>query len=188
MNDPDQLLPAIASGDASAFGRWMGVAEPRLRASLRRFATHVDTEAVIQETLLRLWQVAPRVEVDARGDSLLRLGIRIARNLCLDQVRRSRDVSFEPPALAELEASVTEPLEADPFLRQAIVACQQQLPSKPASALSARLESQGGEHDRDLAARLGMQLNTFLQNVGRARKFLLECLRRQGVDLTMELG
>ena len=28
-----------------------------------------------------------------------------------------------------------------------------------------------------------MTLNTFLQNVGRARKLIAECLRKRGVDL-----
>ena len=35
-----------------------------------------EGEAVVQETLLRLWQVAPRHTPDGRPDSLLRLGIR----------------------------------------------------------------------------------------------------------------
>jgi RNA polymerase sigma-70 factor (ECF subfamily) len=38
-----------------------------------------------------------------------------------------------------------------------------------------------------LAERLGMRLNTFLQNVTRARKLLVECLERRHVDLTLEL-
>lgn len=188
MTDLDDLLPAIAAGDTHAFGRWMAVAEPRLRDSLRGFAAQADTEAVVQETLLKLWQIAPRVERDARGNSFLRLGIRIARNLCLDQVRRRRTVGFEAPALAELEELAVEAREADPFLGNAIQRCREQLPGKPGAAFSARLESRGGEHDRDLAQRLGMQLNTFLQNVGRARKFLLECLRRSGIDLSLELS
>jgi hypothetical protein len=32
-----------------------------------------------------------------------------------------------------------------------------------------------------------MRLNTFLQNVTRARKFLAECLKTSGVDLEAEL-
>ena len=33
-----------------------------------------------------------------------------------------------------------------------------------------------------------MKLNTFLKNFGRARQFLLECLRGQGVELGFSLG
>jgi len=33
-----------------------------------------------------------------------------------------------------------------------------------------------------------MKLNTLLQNFGRARRFLLECLERRGIHLGGELG
>ncbi len=75
----------------------------------------------------------------------------------------------------------------DPFLRKAIEECREKLPNKPAEALSSRLGSGGGEPDEELAARLGMRLNTFLQNVTRARKLLGECLEKRRVDLSMEL-
>jgi RNA polymerase sigma-70 factor (ECF subfamily) len=39
-----------------------------------------------------------------------------------------------------------------------------------------------------VAATLGMKKNTFLQNFGRARKLLVECLRKRGVDLEVELA
>ena len=42
--------------------------------------------------------------------------------------------------------------------------------------------------DRSLAERVGMKLNTFLQNVTRARRLLADCLRRRGVDLDLELS
>ena len=86
--DLDTHLSAIALGDAGAFGRWLAGAEPRLRDSLRPFAARVDTEALLQETLLRAWQVAPRHAPDGRPNSLLRLSMRIARNLCIDNARR----------------------------------------------------------------------------------------------------
>ena len=68
MTDLDRHLPGILAGDSSAFATWMAGAEPRLRASLRSFAVQVDTEAVLQETLLRVWQVAPRFVPDGRPD------------------------------------------------------------------------------------------------------------------------
>jgi RNA polymerase sigma-70 factor (ECF subfamily) len=39
-----------------------------------------------------------------------------------------------------------------------------------------------------LAERLGMRLNTFLQNFTRARKLLAECLEKRKVDLAVEIG
>lgn len=180
MNDLDGLLPAIAAGDATAFGQWLAGAEPRLRLSLTRFSAAADCEAVLQETLLRLWQVAPRVVPDGRPDTLLRLGVRIARNLAIDEARRLR-TTVELPA--DLEESVP-PVLPDPGLRRHLHDCRERLPEKPGQALTARLADAGRADDHDLAARLGMTLNTFLQNFTRARKLLLECLRRAGVEVT----
>ena len=62
MTDLDDLLPAIVAGDHDAFARWVAGAELRLRASVQGFARQVDVESVVQECLLRVWQVAPRVK------------------------------------------------------------------------------------------------------------------------------
>jgi RNA polymerase sigma-70 factor (ECF subfamily) len=181
----DALLPAIAAGDVQAFACWLAQAEPRVRASLKRFARDVDTEAVLQETLLRLWQVAPRVVVDARGDALLRLGVQVARNLALDQARSTRrrgaaEQQPEPEVPADVHA---EAAPADPWLREAIQRCAGKLPKQPAAVLHSRLQSAGCDSDELLAQRLGMRLNTFLKNFGRARQLLLECLARAGVQV-----
>lgn len=186
MSDLDGYLPAIAAGDPDAFGRWVAGAESRLRGSLRRFAERVDVEAVLQETLLRTWQVTPRHEPDGRPDSLLRLAIRIGRNLAIDEVRRNRYHLTDDDTLETLvTASDERPgwRGPDPLLRQAIRECRSALIGRPAAALEARLRSQGMVADEDLATGLGMKLNTFLQNVTRARKALAACLEKAGVDL-----
>ena len=184
MNDFDALLPAIAAGDDCAFGRWVAGCEHRLRGSLQRFAAQVDTEAVLQETLLRVWQVAPRIEPDGKPDGLLRFAIRVARNVAISDLRRCRRPAAELAA-AERQSleSDAQPSEPDPLLRRLIVLCREKLPKKPSQALDQRLQSGGTEPDRVLAERLGMRLNTFLQNVTRARKLLAECLERGGVVL-----
>lgn len=186
MTDLDIHLQAIAAGDARAFGQWVAGAETRLRLSLTRYAAAVDVEAVMQETLLRLWQIAHRVELDGKGDSLLRLGIRIARNLAVDAIRRSQAGQRRDEAefqATRIEATGPPPPPPDPLLRRLIAACRERLPNKPAAALRARLESGGGVSDLDLASRLNMRLNTFLQNFGRARRLLRECLRKSGHEL-----
>ncbi len=147
----------------------------------------------MQESLLRVWQVAPRVVPDGRPDALLRLAIRIARNLAVSELRRSR---LEPVEIDALERMATAAGElspgpdrsSDPILRRAIEDCRRLLPGKPALALQVRLESGGAEPDDRLAERVGMRLNTFLQNITRARRLLSDCLRRRGVDLAAELS
>jgi RNA polymerase sigma-70 factor (ECF subfamily) len=187
MLDLDLHLPQLAAGDADAFARWLSGAEPQLRDSLRGFAARVDTEAVLQEALLRVWQVAPRVKPDGRPNALLRMAVRVARNLAVDEARRA---GFRAPlsgedlaALLDALAGETAPDAPDPLLRRLIARCREALAAKPRAALDARLRSGGGAPDATLAAALGMRLNTFLQNVGRARKALAECLRRGGVAL-----
>lgn len=190
MNDLDDHLPLIVTGDAAAFARWLAGAEPSLRASLRPFAARVDTEAALQEAMLRTWQVAPRHTPDGRPNSLLRLSLRIARNLAIDEARRARVSPADDEALEKAGAALADPAPRtpDPLLRRIIEECRKLLPGKPAEALAARLGGGGAEPDEALAERLGMRLNTFLQNFTRARKMLAECLHKHRVDLDAELG
>jgi RNA polymerase sigma-70 factor (ECF subfamily) len=181
MGDLDRHLPGIVAGDPEAFARWLAGAEPRLRAGLRPFASQVDVEAVLQESLLRVWQVAPLFAPDGRPDGLLRLSARIARNLALDEVRRAR--RSEPPDPDAEECVSHSGGEPDPLLRRVIEECRRRLRGKPALAFAARLERGASEPDEVLARRLGMTLNTFLQNFTRARRALAECLESHGVDL-----
>jgi RNA polymerase sigma-70 factor (ECF subfamily) len=183
--DLDVFLPGILSRDTQVFARWMAGAEAPIRDSLRSFAASVDVEAVLQEALLRVWQVAPRFEPDGKPNGLLRLGVRMARNLAVSEVRRTR---AKPLADEDLEraAEAREPDEPDPMLRRAIATCHEKLPDKPRQAIDARVT--GGAPDADLAATLGMRLNTFLQNVTRARRLLAECLKKHGVTIDPELA
>jgi len=191
--DLDQLAEAIGAGDPDAFARWLAGAERPLRDSLRSFAAHVDVEAVLQEALLRTWQVAPRFVPDGRPNGVLRLAWRIARNLALDQSRVA--LRIEPADVETLEratAGLADPTgdsstgAGDPLLRRAIQECRKRLPRQPARAIEARLQGEGQEPDVELAGRLGMRLNTFLQNITRARRLLTECLKRRGIDLAAE--
>ncbi len=189
--DLDVHLSGIQAADAQAFAAWLVGAEPSLRRGLRSFARQVDVEAVLQEALLRTWQVAPRFVPDGRPNGLLRLAQRIGWNLCVSEVRRhARSTPVDPEVLAAGidEAQQVEVRPPDPLLREAIARCREKLPPRPAEALTARLEGQGGLPDATLAERLGMTKNTFLQNFTRARKLLVECLRRAGVDLASELA
>jgi len=183
--DLDAHLPAIGAGDADAFGRWLAGAEPPLRASLRSFAAVVDVEAILQETLLRVWQLVPAFQPDGRANALLRFAHRIARHLAISELRRRHgETSLEASSIdtPDLHAA----LPADPLLRAAIAECRERLPGKPAAALAQRLATAGDEPDAVLARRLGMTLNTFLQNFTRARRLLADCLKKRGVDLDAE--
>ncbi len=181
VTDLDCHLPDIVAGDARAFGRWVAGAELRIRLSLSRFAGGVDVEAVVQETLLRVWHVAPRLTPDGKPDMLVRFAIRVARNAAISELRRyGRQVPVGPAPEARGEA--VRAIEPDPRLREHIAMCREKLPNKPALALAQRLSSPSLADDV-LAERVGMVKNTFLQNVTRARKMLASCLERVGVAL-----
>jgi len=181
--DLDEYLDAIGAGDTIAFGLWASRAEATLRAALRGMAERVDTESVMQETLLRVWNVAGRVE--RRGpNSLLRLAIRIARNLAISEIRkRSREIPWPGGDSDDEPPGPVGPDPPDPFLRMRIKLCLAELSEKPRAALEARIRDGGARPDRDLASVLRMGLNTFHQNIGRARRLLRECLRRYGIEV-----
>jgi RNA polymerase sigma factor (sigma-70 family) len=184
-DDLDFFVGAIVGGDTQAFGLWLSRAEPTVRVTLRSFAASIDVEAVLQESLLRVWQVAGRFEPDGRPNGLLRLAIRIARNLAISETRRTRATPVEAEHLENIVE--TEAHEPDPMLRKAIADCREALPVKPKQALDARLGSDGGRDDVELAESLNMKLNTFLQNFTRARQMLADCLKKKGVDVAEEL-
>jgi RNA polymerase sigma factor (sigma-70 family) len=184
--DLDVHLADIVAGDADAFARWVAGAEPALRRALRPLAAYVDAEAIVQEALLRVWQVAPRFTPDGHPNGLLRLAVRVAHNLAVSERRRIRASAVEADMierLCEEAGAVAGEPAPDPLLRRRIEECREQLPDKPREALRERLACAGGEPDERLAARLGMRLNTFLQNFTRARRLLAECLEAHGLDL-----
>ena len=190
MIDLDPYHPLIAAGDQEAFAGWLAGAERPLRLSLRRFAAAADTEAVLQETLMRIWMVAARCEPDGRPNSLLRFARRIAVNLALDDIRRRRGgpghggathgvaAIDDSAAIDDLPDPAPPP---DPLLRKRVDDCLAKLPRAPRRAIQMRIDAAGGERDASLAAHLGMRLNTFLQNVTRARRLLAACLERSGI-------
>jgi RNA polymerase sigma-70 factor (ECF subfamily) len=185
----DLFLPGIVSGNAQAFGTWMAYCEPTVRLSLRSFAAVVDTEAVLQESLLRVWQVAPRFIPDGKDNGLLRLAIRIARNLAVSELRKTKARPAEADEIEEALADDDVPhAPPDPILRKHIADCRDKLPQRPREAFDARLHGEGGHDDDELATKVGMRLNTFLQNFTRARKLIADCLKRAGVVLEEELG
>jgi len=169
------------AGDADAFAEWMKMVEHPLWRSLARFARHIDLEVVVQETFLRMWIVACDLGRHLEGEyASLKFALRVARNVGLEELRRTRcgsTVSFdeqpEPPVCFDFP---------DPLLKKTIYRCFDLLPQKPKSAMAARLQD-GHLPDRELAGTLRMTLNTFLQNIVRARKFMAECLEKRGVRL-----
>src|SRR5512143_878404 len=181
--DVDALFRRVCDGAREAFSDWMGAVEAPIRRLLGRYARAIDVESVLQETLLRMWVYAQDRGRELVGEAAsLRFAIGMARNIARSEARRMGRVMFLPPDdLPEVQVEPDPP--PDPALRRAIQECLKQLKGKPLAALHARLRYQGEFGDRDLARITHMTLNTFLQNIVRARKAMAECLRGRGVVL-----
>ncbi|MBK8216894.1 MAG: sigma-70 family RNA polymerase sigma factor [Myxococcales bacterium] len=185
--DTDVYLARIAAGDDTAFAAWLGAVEPEVRASLRGFARVVDTEAVLQEAFLRVWQAAPRVVPDGRPSSLMRFAVTTARNTAISELRRRRVTVADEAALESAAVELPQGGARDDLLREALRLCLELLPAKPREVVLARLEGSGSATDASLAVRLGMRTNTFLQNVTRAKRALVGCLEERGVRVSGRL-
>jgi DNA-directed RNA polymerase specialized sigma24 family protein len=187
--DLDRYLQPIREGDCDAFAAWAGTASPRLVRRLQPLASVIDTETIVQETFLRVWQKAAGFTPDGQRNALLRFAFRTARNLAIDELRRMRREPRPLPIDDVVRlAGVTQPEAADPALRRIIAAGIEKLPPRPKAALGARLGRYAASHDSILAARSGMRANTFVQNVVRARRLMAKHLAACGVDSAMLLG
>ncbi len=180
----DRAFAFARNGDTQAFAKWMGLTETPLRQSLARFARLVDSEVVVQETFLRMWLAArdPTRRIVGK-DASLKFALRVARNVAFEELRRSRPYQpLDDRELNDLPEMRFEPELPDPALGKAISECIERLPAQPKTALNARIHK-GYLSDRELAEGLRMRLNTFLQNIIRARKLMSEGLERRGVRL-----
>jgi len=180
----DRVFGLVCQGDHEAFAEWMGRVERPIRLSLRPYARAVDVEGVVQETLLRMWLYAQDRGAMLTGENAsLRFAIGMARNLARNETRRlKREVLLPPEKHPEIPIP-PDPVP-DPGLAKAIADCLQQLAGRSLEALKARLEMAAFLPDRLIAAAVGMTLNTFLQNIVRARRQMAACLQNKGVPLT----
>ena len=185
MTEVDDRFAVARRGDLEAFTDWMGRVERPIRRSLQPFARAVDVEGVVQETLMRMWIFATDAEhgreLDGENASL-RFAIGMARNIARNEARRNRREQFIPhDELPEVPVNPDPP--PDPGLRKAIAKCLERVAKRPLAALRARLQARSEMGDRMIAQVLGMTLNTFLQNVVRARQQLARCLEGKGIPL-----
>jgi len=180
----DAAFKRAELADAEAFGVWAGMVENPLRKHLARFARYVDVEAVLQETLLRMWLFVCDSSRRLEGENAsLKFAYGVARNVAREEARCNGLGKFvDEKDLDHIPEPGFEPELPDPALRKAILLCIGRLPAQPKAALRARIQHEDMP-DRELAEMQRMKLNTFLQNIVRARKFMAECLESRGVRL-----
>jgi len=111
-SDDASLLARYAGGDQAAARLLTARHAPRVFAVARRMlGEQAEAEDVTQETMLRLWRIAPEWQP---GEAALGTWLyRVAANLCIDRLRRRREIASDslperadeaPGALAQIEA------------------------------------------------------------------------------------
>ena len=112
------LLVAVGNGDASAARELVDRLTPRLfNHAARVLGDRIEAEDAVQETLLRLWKIAPNWR---QGEAQVSTWCyRVLINLCTDKLRSRRpsvdiDAIAEPPAdLKSVVEAMTETARAD---------------------------------------------------------------------------
>ena len=182
--DPDAsdvaLLAAYAGGDQSAARTLTARHAPRVFALARRMLGEcVEAEDVTQETMLRLWRIAPDWEADraALGTWLYR----VASNLCIDRLRRRRTLGSDavPEVADETPGALGRLEEGDRAraLRRAMAA----LPERQRLALVLRHFEERG--NPEIAAVLGVSVEAVESLLARGRRELAARLLPQRAEL-----
>ncbi len=172
------LLARFADGDQSAARTLTLRHAPRVLALARRMLRDpAEAEDVTQETMLRLWRMAP--DWQAEGAALSTWLYRVASNLCIDRLRRRREVAGD--AVPEVPDEAPAPLERmqDGARAEALAAALDRLPERQRVAVVLRhLEDRGNP---EIAAVLGTSVEAVESLLARGRRALASDLlgRRQ---------
>ena len=143
-------------------------------ASLRLGADDALAEDVAQEVMLRLWQMHESLEVKRLGN----MASIMARNLTIDQQRSVHAMSIEEEHVSRF-VDTSEPMqrleesENEEWLRQKL----KQLPRTQQTILHLR-QVERLTH-REIAERLGLQETSISTLLARARKSLLEEIKKK---------
>ena len=143
-------------------------------ASQRMGADDAQAEDVAQEVMLRLWQMHESLEVKRLGN----MASIMARNLTIDQRRSVHAVSIEEEHFTRF-VDTSEPMqrleesENEEWLRQKL----KQLPRTQQTILHLR-QVERLTH-REIAERLGLQETSISTLLARARKSLLEEIKKK---------
>lgn len=176
------LMRRIADGDERAFralsDRFIG---PISGFATRLLGNPTEGEDVAQETFLRVWKHAPRYSPDAAVSTWI---YRIARNLCLDRLRRRRPQSDR---ISQLDGGAApHDLLADKQLSEAVQTALQALPERQQTALT--LTHYQGLSQAEAALVLEVSVEALESLLARARRSLRKRLKSTKAQLDAAQG
>lgn len=169
------LMRATARGDVQGYSRLVERHLPSVyRLCYRLTGDRHDAEDLAQESFARLWQSAPNWR--SVGGGVPAWLHRVARNLCLDRLRASREVtSCHLPDLQDGSPDAARQIESGQ-LQQRLEACLHRL--SPAHRCALQLSYYEG-HSNALAAQImDMNLKAF-------ESLLLRARRRMSAELSL---
>ena len=133
--DEAALVARVAAGEAPAFRALVDRHLPTVLAIARRMLRDdAEAEDVAQETLLRLWRNAARLEL---GEGGVRPWLRrVAANLCIDRVRAQRNTSLGDALPEEVEPASQMTTLVERELGRRVDAALKALPERQRLALT----------------------------------------------------
>ena len=167
----DAMLAGIAAGDPQALEQ---LYRPT-RTSVYAFALSVlkdpqDAEDVLHDCYVAVWHGAAGYR--SQGKPLAWL-ITVARNLCLQQIRRQKKTAGGPAG--DWELSLPDERGLSPEDRSILSACMEQLSEQERQIVA--LHAVSGFKHREIAALLELPLSTVLSKYHRAIKRLKQHLQ-----------
>ncbi|HRO11942.1 sigma-70 family RNA polymerase sigma factor [Amaricoccus sp.] len=178
------LLALYADGDQAAARMLTARHAPRVFALARRMLGEVaEAEDVTQETMLRLWKIAPDWQADRAAVATWLY--RVASNLCIDQLRRRRNPTRSAsddalPEIADDAPGAEHRLQADDraaALREALAA----LPDR--QRLAILLRHFEDRPNPEIAAILDASVEAVESLLARARRDLAQRLAPRRAEL-----
>ena len=133
-----------------------------VESSRRYGAPAEEAEDIAQETMIRLWQVCPKIDTRQKAEAL---AVCIAHNLTIDWLRREDSHCQADTHLEEQET--------DEWLRKQLA----DLPSTEYTVL--HLRQVEGLDNQAIAQRLGIEERSVATLLSRARRRLLEEIRKR---------
>lgn len=172
------LVRAVAAGDQRACRQLLDRHLDRVVGlAYRLLGERAGAEDVAQDAFLRLWARADRWRPEARLDTWL---YTVARNLCLDRLRKSsRESDAPPPELADPAPSAERALSEAETARRVARAIAE-LPERQRTAIA--LVHEEGLSNIDAAAVLEVSVDALESLLARARRRLRERLSEAGPE------
>ncbi|MEZ5911537.1 MAG: RNA polymerase sigma factor [Paracoccaceae bacterium] len=181
----DALLRLYALGDGQAARELTARLAPRLVSFARRMLGDVaEAEDVVQETMLRLWKIAPQWQPGSARVSTW--AFRVASNLCTDRLRRRRGQPLD---------AVPEPADDRPDADQGLIeadrlaaldAALARLPQRQRQAVVLRHIE--GLSNPEIAETMGIGVEAVESLTARAKRALAAMLAGRKEELGYDEG